>query len=376
MPKLIAKRLEENIERILMEWEQRVLAEIPSAINENQLTLRDFLPEYLAELVDALSKTIDRTEARKKFDKAESTRVSKKHGQERFSTLRYTMDEMIFEYHILRRVLCDVLEEEAPLNDVEREIIVCSIEQAVNDAATEFSNSLKYINTQLSEEKNLRDKFVASLSHDLRTPLTSIKIVAQILAKKIQSHEEIKKASQRIVTAVDRVDTMIQDLLDFTHFRVGEKLPFNPSLTNLNKIVQASVNELNVIHGKLFVFIAAEEFEVFCDPSAITRIIENLGSNAVKYGLKSAPITVKLEKSDKCVKMSMHNFGKPIDSTDLNTIFEPFKRTESAEQGPQKGWGIGLPLVKAFAEAHEGNVKVESSSEGTTFSIYLPGPIS
>ena len=212
-----SKRLELNIERIMKEWEKRACAEINSAGLEKRLVLRDSLPEYLGQLSRALSKTINRTEARKKYDEAESTRVGKKHGKERSESDNYTMDEMIFEYHILRQVVCDVLEEEAPLTDVDREVIVCSIEQAVNDAATEFNDSLLDLNSQLNEEKNLRDNFVASLSHDLRTPLTTIKMIAQMLAKKSNSPEDILKDSQRIVTGVDRIDNMIQDLLDKRH---------------------------------------------------------------------------------------------------------------------------------------------------------------
>lgn len=372
MSESISKRLERNIERIMKDWEKRTLAEIESANFEGKLALRDSLPEYLAQLAMALSKTINRSEARKKIDKAESTRVGKKHGKERSQSINYTMDEMIFEYHILRQVLCDVLEEEAPLNDVERELIVCSIEQAVNDAATEFSDSLKELNTKLTEEKNLRDQFVASLSHDLRTPLTSIKMFAQILAKKSHEPEVIQKTSNRIITGVDRIDSMIQDLLDFTHFRVGEKLPLNPEMCNVNKIAQATVDEFTTIHGKRFELVANEQFDVVCDGNAITRILENLATNAVKYGSKSTLVTVKLERSDKCLNISMHNLGNPIHSKDLKTIFEPYKRTESAEQSTERGWGIGLSLVKGLAEAHGGRTKVESTNEGTIFTVSIP----
>lgn len=372
MSESISNRLKKNIEPIMKEWESRVLVEIVSANFETPLALRDSLPEYLSQLASALSQKIDRTQARKIFDKSESTRVGKKHGSERSKSVNYTMKEMILEYHILRRVVFDVLEQEAPMTDVEREIIVCSVEQAVNDAASEFSDSLKHVNAELNEEKNLRDKFVASLSHDLRSPLTSIKMLAQLLAKKIHSPEDILKSSNKIVAGVDRIDSMIQDLLDFTHFRVGEKLPFNPGLTHINKIVKSSVDDLNEIYGKRFELVANEQYNVVCDASAITRIIENLGSNAVKYGSKDTPITLKLLAADKYLNISVHNFGKPIDAEDLETIFEPFKRTESAQQGSQKGWGIGLPLIKGLAEAHGGQAMVKSTEDGTTFTVSIP----
>ncbi|MBA2405107.1 MAG: sensor histidine kinase [Bdellovibrionales bacterium] len=365
-------RLERNINKIMHAWEQRTLREIVASKYEGSVALRDSLPEYLGQLAKALSKTLDHSDASKKLDKDESTRVGKKHGKERAKSINYTMDQMIKEYHILRQVLCEVLEEDAPLNQIEREIIICSIEQAVNDAATQFSESLSSLNDQLNEEKQLRDKFVASLSHDLRTPLTTIKMIAQMLAKKSHGPEEIIKTSARIVTAVDRVDTMIQDLLDFTHFRVGEKLPLNLKVCNLNNICQTTLDELIVIHGNRFVFNAKEQFNILSDCDACRRIIENLATNAVKYGSKSTPITLSLSRKDSTLEISLHNDGNPILAQDLKTIFEPYKRTASAENGTQQGWGIGLPLVRGLAEAHGGFVKVESGVDGTTFTVSIP----
>src|SRR5690606_32735949 len=108
------------------------------------------VPEYLEQLSDALSTIIDRTDARKRADRIDSERVGRKHGRERAGSLNYSMQQLIFEYHILRQVICDVMEEEVPLTPVEREIIVASIEQAVNDAATQFSETLRDIQEKLT----------------------------------------------------------------------------------------------------------------------------------------------------------------------------------------------------------------------------------
>jgi hypothetical protein len=93
------------------------------------MALRNFLPEYflLLLLVDALSTNIDLTAARMNWDKKNSTRVGKKHGEDRAGSRLYTMDQLIIEYHILREVLCDFFEEEEPLTEIELEVIVCSI---------------------------------------------------------------------------------------------------------------------------------------------------------------------------------------------------------------------------------------------------------
>ena len=102
-------------------------------------------------------------------------------------------------------------------------------------------------------------------------------------------------------------------------------------------------------------------------------MIENLAGNAVKYGDGKSPITLKFQKNENQVELSVHNFGKPIAVEDMQRLFEPYQRTGSALSGGHKGWGIGLTLVKGIVEAHGGSVKVRSSLyEGTTFSLILP----
>src|SRR5688500_9140836 len=124
MSNITSERLRKNIDKILSIWEERVNKEVAAAHHQETVALRDSLPEYLNQLSDALSNTIDRTTARKRLDKMDSSRTGKRHGEDRAGSRHYTIDQLITEYHILRQVLCDVMEEEAPLTEVEREIIV------------------------------------------------------------------------------------------------------------------------------------------------------------------------------------------------------------------------------------------------------------
>jgi hypothetical protein len=117
-----SERLTKLNDRIMHTWEERALKEVDASVHQHSLALRNSLPEFLDQLATALSTTIDRTTARVKWDKDESTRIGKKHGKERAGMLSYTMDQLIFEYHILRQVICDVMEEEAPLSEIEREV--------------------------------------------------------------------------------------------------------------------------------------------------------------------------------------------------------------------------------------------------------------
>jgi len=140
-------RLKQNAEKIMRMWEKRARDEVGASTHQTSLVLQDSLPLYLNQLVDQLSNRIDRTPARITADEVESTRIGKLHGQERAGYADYSISQLIFEYHLLRQVIFQVLEEEAPLEVGDRDIIIGYIEQAVNDAATQFSETLRDIRT-------------------------------------------------------------------------------------------------------------------------------------------------------------------------------------------------------------------------------------
>jgi signal transduction histidine kinase len=174
MPGTASERLKRNIEKIMKYWEERAYKEVSAAQHQEVLALRDSLPRYLDQLADVLSPKVVRSEVRAKLNRDESAYIGREHGRIRAASRNYTIAQVIFEYHILRQAVCDVLEEEAPLTPGEREIIVSSIEQAVNDAASQFSESLREIQETLSN----------TLAHDLRSPITAAKTSAQMILRR------------------------------------------------------------------------------------------------------------------------------------------------------------------------------------------------
>ncbi len=362
MPNQASTRLKHNEDKIMQLWEQRANAEVLAAYQLESLALRDSLPELLSQLSDALSTIIDRTTARVKWDRSESLRIGKKHGHERAGSSDYTMDQMITEYHILREVICDVLEEEKPLSLVEREVITCAIEQAVNDAATQFSETLRLIQARLA----------SALTHDLRSPITSAKLTAQMILRRTEGVDEItRSAVSRIVKGMDRVDLMIHDLLDASLIRAGEQLPLKLEKFDLNALAQGVIEDFSIIYGKRFIANPVAPVSGFWSESALRRVIENLLNNAVKYGALDVPIILSIQQSGSMASLSVHNQGDPIPLSDQAILFQQYRRTRSANS--HVGWGLGLMVVKGITEAHHGTVRVESAQgEGTTFTIDLP----
>jgi len=102
----------------------------------------------------------------------------------------------------------------------------------------------------------------------------------------------------------------------------------------------------------------------------MSQAVHNLVENAIKYGRADTPITVRVLETHDRVHVSVHNRGDPISREDQATLFQPYRRAPSAARSGKDGWGLGLTLVEAIAEAHGGAVEVESTAEdGTTFTL-------
>lgn len=226
----------------------------------------------------------------------------------------------------------------------------------------------------LEAEKVLRESFVSSLSHDLRTPLAVIKICSQILKSKMLDPETFDKCLNRIANNVDRADRMIRDLLDANRLQANKGLPLDIQAHQLEVILEQSVKDLEDLHGKRFVLENPHsEVNVHLDNMAVQRMIENLASNAIKYGAENSPVTISIKRDQQWIDISVHNHGNAISAEDQKLLFQPFQRTKFAKSSNQKGWGIGLTLVQGLAQAHNGSVSFKSHpQQGTTFIIRLP----
>ncbi len=236
-----------------------------------------------------------------------------------------------------------------------------------------MERSLREAVGRLEQERELRERFVSTLSHDLRTPLTSAKLSAQLLTQKSVGPATLPKLSERIVKSINRADRMIQDLLDANRIRAGEPLPLTFEEFDLAELARVTLDELDAGIGGRFVLQAKTAVRGQWNADGMRRVIENLASNAVKYGASDQPITVSVTVESSQAWITVANSGNPISKEDQSTLFEQFRRAPTAERGPQKGWGLGLTPVRGIVEAHGGRVTVESNpSIGTRFHVALP----
>ena len=225
----------------------------------------------------------------------------------------------------------------------------------------------------LELESELRERFVYTLSHDLRSPLAAAQMSAQLIAREgceVAAHADL---ARRTVLGIKRVDRMVSDLLDASRVKAGQPLPIDVEACDLGKLAREVHDGLSSLAGGRLVVDAPASVPGFWDPGGLTRVLENLVTNALKYGDPAGQVTIRVMEMSGRVLLDVHNLGSPLSMSEQESLFELFHRTRSAERGPAKGWGIGLALVRGITEAHGGIVKVKSlPSEGTTFTLDLP----
>ena len=225
---------------------------------------------------------------------------------------------------------------------------------------------------ELGIERELRERFVSILAHDLRGPLSAAKMSAELLIRRTDRVDDKGQSlAGRIERNLDRMDRMIRDLLDVSRVRGGQRLPLRLGRCDLGAVAAEVIEELSAAHGDRFQLAKSDAILGIWSHQELHRALWNLGTNAVKYGESDRPITTRIERTAGGVRASVHNFGDPIPPEKRGRLFDLYSRLR---EGSGTGWGLGLALVRACAEAHGGRVSIGESTQeaGTTFMIDLP----
>jgi signal transduction histidine kinase len=223
----------------------------------------------------------------------------------------------------------------------------------------------------------LRSQFVSSVSHELKTPLTSIRMFAEILQMgSVPDARTRDECLDTIVNESERLTRLLNNVLDFSRIEQGQKT-YQMAPTHLADVVHSAAKTMHYPLAEQGFALSLNVDDgmppVDVDPDALKQAVLNLLTNAMKYSGRSRTIELRLfpENGDAMIQVEDHGIG--ISESEQSRIFERYYRAQVAENGAISGTGLGLALVAHIAEAHGGRVQVESSlGVGSTFSIRLP----
>jgi len=223
------------------------------------------------------------------------------------------------------------------------------------------------------EISELKSYFVASVSHDLKTPLSAIKIFSELLQNENITKEKSREYLSIIEGETDRLKRMIENVLDFSKMEKGLK-QFNFKKIDLNDSAEEVLKRMNYeLRMKKFTVdksLSSEPLFINGDPEAVNSVLENLISNSIKYSEKEKHIAISTKLINGDAEVIIEDSGKGISKKNLTHIFDPFFREDDVESSNIKGAGFGLSIVKNIVNAHHAAIEVQSSEgAGSTFKI-------
>ena len=227
----------------------------------------------------------------------------------------------------------------------------------------------------IKNQEHQKDFFISMASHELKTPITSIKGYIQILQSMYAGSEDLSltKSLDRIHLQIDKLTTLIGDMLDVSKIRSGN-LAFQKQVFDMNPLIKEVIEEIEMTHPEnKIIFKNGKQLPVFADRERIGQVLINLMTNAVKYSIKKGDIIVTSEKMQNSVMVSVKDEGIGIDRNYQQKIFERFYRVAGKSEKTFPGFGIGLFIASEIIKSHKGNIGVQSEpGKGSIFYFSIP----
>lgn len=238
-----------------------------------------------------------------------------------------------------------------------------------------LNGTLRDITVQKKEEER-KDDFMGMVSHELKTPLTSLKAYLQVLQRMAVKSEDlpVQATLEKSLKQVDNMTGMIQGFLNVSRLDSGQ-LHIEKTVFDFGKLFLEIEDEvLSVIHTHSFVFRVSGPLSVPADREKISQVIHNLIGNAVKYSPIGSKVTVEYGTSgDDRMVFTVSDQGKGIPEEDRHRIFERYYRIKDTHSTSISGFGIGLYLCREIIELHNGRIEVHNAPDGgSVFSFVLP----
>ena len=248
------------------------------------------------------------------------------------------------------------------------------------EEANERADELATANQELEKANRLKDQFLSMASHELKTPITTIRGQAQIALRRLSRQQDVPPELATTSTALEKIDeqthrlnNLVDDLLDLSSIRAG-RIGLQLKQCDLVEICQDVIEEQRLLSGRTIDLQTSSPAVAFQgDCNRLSQVVVNLVSNAIKYSPQESPVQVQVVERDSVAVIEVHDAGKGIPKEQQAYIFEPFYRAPDAEVSSKRGMGLGLAISKDIVERHGGRIWCESKrGQGTTFFVELP----
>jgi signal transduction histidine kinase/CHASE1-domain containing sensor protein len=244
-------------------------------------------------------------------------------------------------------------------------------EELASRASLALENARLYKGMQ--EAVELRDNFISVASHELKTPVTSLKTYTQVLKKRLKDNAKDTKIYQKMDVQINKLTLLIQDLLNVSRFQSGT-IQYRDEEFNLTTLVHEIVENIQLTAPDHTIKIEGSiKKKIFADRDRIGQVITNLLTNAVKYSPEQEKIIVRLSAKKDHVAVAVQDLGIGIDKKHLDKLFERFYRATGPEETTFPGMGLGLYISNEIVKRYGGQMIVESEKgKGSQFSFTLP----
>lgn len=339
-------------DEVFDEWVTLVRREVQYAKQVSKPVLTDTLPVFYEHLIKLVCNESV------KFD---NSTIAAEHGGERARLTRFDADSIIHEFHLFRASIFAVWERNGvDLTIGQINIVASAIDTALRESVTGF------VMTQTA----LREQFFSALTHDLRTPLGTSSMAAEMI-RSTDTSERVQRLATVISKQHELMSQMITDLLDTMVLNVSNSRACDIEQFDLGEIVQQVIGSAMLSSGRS-VNAQVESVHGHWNMHEMRRATENLLNNALKYSAARTTIDISLKAYRGRVVLSVCNVGNPIPVDQTEAIFQLFRRANQQKEQGTAGWGIGLPYVRSVAERHAGSIAVESNESQTRFILDVP----
>ncbi|MCH3921801.1 sensor histidine kinase [Limosilactobacillus sp.] len=278
----------------------------------------------------------------------------------------YQMDHIIGELHYIAQ---GHLDHRIPFRLKGNEQHVITSVNALVDSVVQSMNDERKI------EKS-KDELITNVSHDLRTPLTSIiGYLGLVEDKQYRSEEDILKYTHIAYEKAKQMKNLVEDLFEYTKVQ-QHGAPVNIMRVDLNQLLEQLTASFALEAEKRGIEISSKvvpnPLMIEADPEKLGRVFNNLVTNAFKYGNGASYVRINAHQENTNVVVTVANDGTPIPEKSLNHLFERFYRAEASRSRATGGTGLGLAIVKSIVDLHHGQVSVTSDENETAFRVTLP----